>query len=163
MTIFRSVMVKQGIRYVWAYVLWIVVLLLALWLLIIGRTDFLGAMAAFYVGDSATHSWQARFFDRVFTLIFGLAWLVFMIVTEASFRQGARRPGLLKRFARIAGPLLVLIFIADLFLLWLQDAAGGNWLRWLALAGELAAGILLLWYARSGFSRSRTQREPGEG
>ncbi len=142
-------MLKQGIRYVWAYVLWIVVLLLALWLLIIGRTDFLGVLGAFYVGDSATHAWRARFFDRVFTLVFGLIWLVFMIVTEASFRKGALRPGLLKRFARIAGPLLVLIFVADLFLLWLQGIATGNWMRWLALVGELAAGILLLWYARS--------------
>jgi len=67
---------------------------------------------------------------------------------------------LLKRFAKIAGPVILLAFVADLFLFWLQGAPGGNWSRWLILAGELVIGIVFLRYARPpGLPSQTDQRE----
>ena len=85
---------------------------------------------------------------KVFFLILGLGWLVFMIIVEAYFRAGARHEDLLKRFARVTGPVLLSIFGVDLILFWLQGVGGGNWFRWFILAAELGLGIALLVSAR---------------
>jgi|YNPBryantNP2012_1023418.scaffolds.fasta_scaffold00082_25 hypothetical protein len=139
-------MIRRGLNYVIAYLLWTITLLLALWLCIIARNDFLGLLGVFYVRDSIIYVQRVRFFDRVFTLGCGLLWFVLMIVSEEMFRTRAQKAGLLRYFARIAGVLLLLIFAADLCLLWLQGGFGANWLRWLMLAGEPVIGIVFLWY-----------------
>ncbi len=139
-------MIKRGLNYIVAYLLWVIVLALALWLCIIARNDFLALLGAFYVRDSIIYVQRARFFDRVFTLGCGLLWFVLMIVSEEAFRTRAQKFGLFKYFARITGVLLLLIFAADLGLLWLQGGFGANWLRWLMLAGEPVIGIVFLWY-----------------
>ena len=91
---------------------------------------------------------RVDFADKVFSILLGLAWLVFMIIVEAYFRAGASRDDLLKRFARVTGPVLLGIFGVDLILFWLQGVGGGGWLRWSMLAAELGIGIILLMFAR---------------
>jgi len=151
--------IKKSLNYVIAYALWIVTILLGLWFVLLARGGFQGALATFYVRGSLTYAQRARFFEQVFVLVMGLLWLALVLITEGYFRSGAQRPDLLKRFARVAGLVLLLVFVADLFLFWLQGVPSGNWLRWLILAGELALGIVFLLYARSPSLPDQTKRE----
>ena len=136
------------IKYVSAYLMWIVDLGLTFWLIFISRTVFLGIFALFYKEGEWVYSRRVDLADKVFVLILGLGWLVFMIVAEAYFRAGALRDDLFERFARITGPVLLGIFGVDLILFWLQGVGGGDWLRWSILAAELGIGIALLVSAR---------------
>jgi hypothetical protein len=136
------------IKYVSAYLMWIVDLGLTFWLIFISRTVFLGIFALFYKEGEWVYSRRVDLADKVFVLILGLGWLVFMIVAEAYFRAGALRDDLFERFARVTGPVLLGIFGVDLILFWLQGVGGGDWLRWFILAAELGIGIALLMSSR---------------
>jgi len=136
------------IKYLGAYVLWVVDLGLVFWLIFISRTVYLGIFALFYKEGSWAYSHRVDFADKVFMLILGLGWLIFMIVVEAYFRASVLRGDLLKRFARVTGPVLLGIFGVDLILLWLQGVGEGDWLRWFILAAELGIGIALVVSAR---------------
>jgi hypothetical protein len=151
--------IKKSLNYAIAYALWFVTILLGLWFALLARTDFQGAMTTFYIRGSIMYLERARFFEEIFVLVMGLLWLALVVITEWYFRSGARRPDLLKRFARVAGPVILLVFVADLFLFWLQGVSSGNWLRWLILAGELALGIVFLLYARSPSLPDQTKRK----
>ena len=140
---------KRWLGYVVAYLVWIILLLLGLWFIVISRQGFVGALSVFYVKGSLPRAWEVRFYEKVYTLALGLLWLIFMIVTEEYFRAGVGRSHLLKRFARVAGPELLLISAADLFLLLLQGGAGGNVVRWLIPTGEVVAGAVLFHFGRS--------------
>ena len=136
------------IKYVGAYLMWIVALGLSFWLFLMSRTVFLGLFALSYRGGNLVYAQRVDFADKVFTILLGLGWLVFMIIAEAYFRAGASRDDLLKRFARITGPVVLGIFGVDLILFWLQGVGRGGWLRQSVLAAELGMGILLLMLAR---------------
>jgi hypothetical protein len=82
--------------------------------------------------------------DRVVTVVLGLGWLAFVIITEDYFRKAVKKGNLLRRFARITGPVLLCIFVVDLVFFWLQGISSDNWLRWLILATELGGGIALV-------------------
>lgn len=138
---------KKILSYVTAYLMWILTMALGVWLMLISRSAFLGALAL-YAGDSVQRAWQARFFDKAFAIAIGLLWLVAMIVVEEYFRMGVQRHSLLVRFAKVAGPEFLAIFVVDAFRLWLQRGSA-SWLRWLTLGGELVLGTALVWLARS--------------
>ena len=136
------------IKYVSAYFMWTADLGLTFWLIFISRTVFLDISALFYKEGAWVYSRRVDLADKVFSLILGLGWLVFMIVVEEYFRAGVLRDDLLKRFARVTGPILLGIFGVDLILFWLQGVGGGAWFRWFILAAELGIGIALLVSAR---------------
>ena len=138
---------KKILSYVTAYLMWILTAALGVWLMLISRSAFLGALAL-YAGDSVQRAWQARFFEKIFTIAIELLWLVAMIVVEEYFRMGVQRHSLLVRFAKVAGPELLAVFVVDALLLWLQRGSA-SWLRWLTLGGELVLGAALVWLARS--------------
>ena len=135
-------------KYAIAYFLWIADLALAFWLIYLSRTVFLDIFALFYKEGAWAYSRRVDLADKVLWIILGLGWLVFMIVVEEYFRAGALRDDLLKRFARVTGPVLLGIFGIDLILAWFQGIGGGDWLRWLILAAELGFGIFLFVSAR---------------
>lgn len=147
---------KKGVGYVTAYLMWVIVLLLGLWFLLVSRTGFLSALAVYHSAETVSGVWQVRLLDQAYSVTVGLIWLVLMTVTEPYFRKGVRRGVLLTRFATIVGPEILLILVADLFLLWLQ---GGSrvWSRWLILGGELVIGVGLVLFAR--YSRARKPDE----
>jgi hypothetical protein len=138
---------KKILSYVAAYLMWILTAALGVWFMLISRNAFLGALAL-YAGDSVRRAWQVRFFEKVFSIAIGLLWLVAMIVVEEYFRMGVLRRNLLVRFAKVAGPEFLAVFVVDALLLWLQRGSA-SWLRWLALGGELVLGTALVWLARS--------------
>jgi len=136
------------VKYAMAYGMWIVDLGLSLWLFYISRTVLLAILALFYQPGNFEYSKAIDLIDRIFTVVLGLGWLAFSIITEDYFRTGALKIGLMKRFARATGPVLLCIFFVDLILFWLQGVSSTNWLRWLILAVELGVGITLVLYGK---------------
>jgi hypothetical protein len=134
---------NQIIKYLVAYAIWIADLILAFWLIFISRNAFLGILALFYHGSVAYLN-AVNFADKAFMIVLGLSWLAFSIFSEQFFRVGVQENVLLKRIARVTGPIFLGIFSVDLILFWLQGVGAGNWLRWLILAFELGIGIALL-------------------
>ena len=134
-------------KYLGAYVLWLVDLGLALWLVILARTVYLGFFALSYRPGAFIYAQRVDLADKFFVLILGVAWLIFMIITEAYFRKGVVHDDLFQRFARVTGPVLLSVFSVDLLLLWLQG--GGDWRHWLILTAEVGLGIILITFARS--------------
>lgn len=134
-------------NYLAAYGLWLLDLALAFWLIIVIRTAYLGIFALYYKPGGLTYSLRVGFADKMFILILGIGWLIFMIVTESYFRNGVLRNDLFKRFARVTGPALLVVFSVDLLLAWLQSAR--NWWHWLILAAEVSLGVILVIFARS--------------
>ena len=153
-----------GLRYILAYLMWIVVMALGIWFIVISRNGLLGAFGtygALYVKSVVTRAWLARLYDKVYMILAGLLWLALTVVADAYFREGVRRRSLLRRFCRIAGIELLLIFLADLLLLWLQ-AWSATWLRWLILGGELAIGVGFVVFSRLPQPYSRDKAGPGK-
>lgn len=134
-------------KYLSAYMMWLVNLGLAFWLVLVIRTTYLTIFAAFYKPGGWAYTQRVGFADKAFMLILGVGWLIFMIITEAFFRKGAVQDDLFHRFARVTGPVLLSVFGVDLLLSWLQG--GGDWRHWLILTAEVGLGIILLTFARS--------------
>ena len=135
---------KKIIDNVLSYGLWIVDLALAFWLFYFGRSAYLDIFALFAKKGNTQYSHMVDFLDKAFIILLGLAWLALMVIVEEYFRAGTQKGDVLKRFARITGPLLLCIFAVDLIEAWLQGISGGSWLRWLIIAGELGIGIALI-------------------
>ena len=136
------------LKYLLAYVLWVVDLALGVWLLLISRTVFLDILALSFKESSWVYSRRVDFADKVFLLVLGLGWLIFMIIIEHYYRASALTSKLPQRFAWVTGLLLLCIFVIDTIMFWVQGVGNGNWLRWLILASELSIGIVLLMSVR---------------
>lgn len=149
-------------RYFLAYTAWIVVLLAGVWLALLSRNALLGVFTAVYVQGLAPRARQVLSLEKFFTLGMGLAWLGLMIVSEFSFRAGVQKGHLFKRFARILGIELLLIFLADGALFWVQGFHAATWLRWLALGGELAGAVLCLVLANRKLQIANYKSEIGD-
>jgi hypothetical protein len=113
-----------------------------------GRTALLTFLALFYEEGDFHFRKRAELIDQVFTILVGVGWLAIFVLTEGYYRAGALQENLLKRFARVTGPILMCIFLVDLILFGLQGFGGGDWLRWLILSAELVLGLMLILYAR---------------
>jgi len=137
---------RKVIKYLIAYMMWITNMILSIWFAYLTRTSVLGILALFYQQGDFQYTKLVDLIDRVLVVVLGLGWLVFTIFTEEYYRSGALKENLPKRFARIAGPLILCIFVVDLSLLWVQGAS--EWMRWLILAIELFAGLALIVYSR---------------
>ena len=124
-------------------------MLLAAWLVLdrIYYRVFRGIMAVLYGEENIVVQWQIRAVDRFLIIILGVAWLVFMIVSEEKFRKASGNGTLIKIFARITGPLILVILLMDLILAYLQ-AFQLPWSAWLVMFIELVLGIGLTWLGK---------------
>lgn len=138
---------SKTLRYTAAYSLWFVDIGISAWLFFMSRTALLAFLAFNDPGDYQYEK-TAELVDKVFTLLFGICWLAFIFIVEEYFRTGALKGNLMKRFARITGPVLLVIFTLDLALYWLQGVSVADWLRWLILSSELIIGLVLIVYGR---------------
>lgn len=129
--------------------MWIVNIALAFWLAFLSRNVLLEVLAHFYPEGSWSYPRWVVVIDRFYTLLVGLAWLVFMIVVQHYIIGGLKKGNLLKRIARVTGLVLLALFVVDLALFWLQGIGGSNWSRWLILAGELIVGAAMYIYYKS--------------
>ena len=142
-------MIKKIVDYVIAYLMWIVTILLGIWLIFLLRNALEVALRDFYVRNAMDRALQAGFIDRIFTITIGLFWLGLVITSESYFRNGVEHRDLLKRFAKLIGPGLLLIFVVDLLLLIMQGGSTAPLSRWVILASELFFGIGLFLFAKS--------------
>jgi membrane protease YdiL (CAAX protease family) len=134
-------------QYVIAYGMWFVNLGLATWLLYISRFVLLVVPALLFNPEDYSYPKRAETLDKIFTLLLGIGWLAFMVITEEYFRAGVLKGNLTKRVTRVTGLVLLCVFVVDSILFGLQGFAG-NGLRWLMLAVELAIGFVLVAYSR---------------
>ncbi|HSR33637.1 MAG TPA: hypothetical protein VLY63_23980 [Anaerolineae bacterium] len=135
-------------KYAVAYGMLFVDMGLAAWLLIMSRTALLTFLALSYEPGAFRHLKRAQVIDQVSTVLLGLGWLALFVFAEGYYRAGALEEGLVKRFARITGPILLCIFAVDLILFWLQGIGGHDWLRWLIFLAELIVGSVLVVHGR---------------
>ncbi len=140
---------KKIVDYIVAYSAWVADMGLALWFAYLCKFDLLGFLALFYERGNWIYEKQVNVIDKAFTIFLGLGWMAFMIVAEEYFRIGIQKKDLLKRITRINAPLLISIFVVDLFLLWLQGIGSSDWLRLLILVAELGAGLALLVWSKT--------------
>ena len=135
-------------KYAIAYGMLLVDMGLAAWLFIMSRTALLAFLAISYEPGAIRNLKRAQVIDQTSTILLGLGWLALLIFAEGYYRTGALEDGLVKRFARVTGPILLCVFAVDLILLWLQGMGGADWLRWPVLLAELIIGSVLLVYSR---------------
>ncbi len=131
-------------RYIAAYMLWLVNLLLGLWLVFISRNAWLSAFDKWYIQGSPTYAWRAALFDKILILILGFGWLILVVVCETNFRNGVKKQDLFRRFARATAPVVLLIFAVDVFLTFMQGIGIVGWARLFIMLVELVLGIWLI-------------------
>lgn len=136
------------VQYIGAYILWLIVLALGLWLIFISRSALLGLAAKYYVEGRFMRQTLVIFLDKSYFFVMGIIWLAVMVITEEYFRKGVGQNQLFRRFSAFAGIELLVIFCSDLILLFLQ-----NWaidaLRLAILQIELIVGLGLVLYWRN--------------
>ncbi len=139
---------RNFFKIILAYCLWFVDLVLAAWLVFIARTALFAVPALFFHPGTIVYPKRAEVMDTVFTLLLGMGWLAFIIISLEYYQPGAHKGNLIKRFARITGPLVLCIFIVDSILFLLQGIYADNWFRLLIISVELVVGIILVVYSR---------------
>ncbi len=147
---------KKVLNYTLYLILWIFDIGLALLLFFRLRTLILDLLIV--LGDPTNWAYTQRInaIDRFLVVILGIGWLVFMIVVEEYFRTGVPGGTILKRFAKVTAPLLLILFAIDLLLVFVQGIGKAGWLQWLALLVELGAGIVLLLFYKDRFTPKPT-------
>jgi signal transduction histidine kinase len=154
-------MIKKSMQYVIGYLMWVITLVIGAWFGIISWEGFQSLLTLFYVRNSPTYAARANFYRIVFFIVIGLLWGLLMIISEESYRKGVLAGNLTQRVAIIIGPLLLLSFLADTVLLLVTGIQNSFWLRWLIVLVELAAGIGLVYYARTAKIRRHKKNEQG--
>ena len=128
--------------------LWIVELLLGVWIFVQSREVFQGVLALSI--QNAKNNFDAlktaHLFNVVFTIVLVIVALVFMILVEEYFRNGARDGNMVRRFLRVTGLVVLVIFGLDVGLLLLQGISAAIWERWIILVLELAAAGAMIWF-----------------
>jgi hypothetical protein len=138
----------QVFKYAVAYGMLLVDLGLSAWLFIMSRTVLLAFLALSHDPGVFRHLKRVQVIDQVSTVLLGLGWLAFFVFAEGYYRAGALEEGLVRRFARVTGPILLCVFVVELILFWLQGIGSDDWLRWLILLAELLIGSVLVVYGR---------------
>jgi hypothetical protein len=140
---------------------WIVDLLLAAWIFIQSREVIQGLLGINI--RNANFAFQItkemQFIDRIAVIFLAIGWLIFMIVVEECFRNGAGKGDLVRRFLCVTGPVIVVILSLDIGLLLLQGISTIIWERWILLVLELVIAGLMIWYGY--FRISKTKKGQG--
>ena len=137
----------EGFKIIAVYIMWFIDLGLATWLLFNTRLVLIVIPAWLFDSNDYFYPKRVETTDKFFTLLLGIGWLVFMVITEEYFRRGAQKGKLTQRFATITGVVLLSIFVVGLILFGLQGFQGEGY-QWLLLLAELVVGLLLLLYGR---------------
>jgi hypothetical protein len=140
-------MLKKGVMYLLANVMWLVTIGLGLWFFLLSKNSFLGVLANLYVRGNSARSYEVRFFEKAYIVIIGLIFTIAMLAVFEFFRFGAEKPDFLDRISLVIGIELVLIFVADFTWLWAQHFQSKDYLRWSLLIGELIIGSGMLAYS----------------
>ena len=135
------------LKFVFAYGMWFVNLGLATWLLFIARPVLIVIPVLFFDPDDYFYPGRVDSAEKFLTLLLGIGWLVFMVVSEEYFRGGVLKGDIKRRVARVTGSAFLCIFVVDLILFGMGNFEG-NGSRWLILLAELIIGLVLVRYSR---------------
>jgi len=137
-------MVKKFYKYILAYFLWIVTLCLGFWFIYISYSAVQALLGSLFIKNSFPRLWQAEFINDVYIVIAGLAWLIVFVLGEEYFRTSIEKQNTIKRFTKIAGPEIILIFLSDFSLTLTRGIGNTSWVHWVILAIEIGLGVFLL-------------------
>lgn len=135
--------IKQISIYVMAYLLWIAAMLLGVAFLLIGMNGIPQLLAPFFSATEFNERFMAGFINRIFLVVSGIGILVIIVAVESFFRHGAQSNTLWQRAARVFGPMLLLVFVADLCQAVYFQNSFGLTPPLLRLTLELAAALAL--------------------
>ncbi len=136
---------KQLSVYVAAYLLWIVAMLLGVVFLLIGMNGIPQLLAPLFSATEFNVRFMAGFINRIFLLVAGTGILVIIVAVESFFRHGAQTNTLWQRAARVFGPLMLLVLIADLCQVIYLGYPFGLTPRWMILGLELIGALALIY------------------
>jgi hypothetical protein len=142
------------------FIAWLLVSALGAWLFVVTREAMLSVLSTFYVGDSARRAWRVRFVDRVYFIIAGLIYLIFIFAIDGYLRDGLPKHDVLRRLARVLGIQLLALFPLDLTTYLLQRSLLGQWAI-VVLVVEILGGAAFLFYSVRAKRSKRDQRLGG--
>lgn len=130
--------------YLFAYLLWVVTLILAL---LTAAVILDTSLAAMVVAD--WHRYPTHAVRQFLLLIMGITLVALLVFYEHYYRTGAERQRLLERFARMSGIfILVMAFCHGIHGLFSIIFGAPSWVRIGGALIELLVGVGSLWYAR---------------
>jgi hypothetical protein len=132
-------------QYAVYFIAWVISWLLFAYFIIIGRTVLLSILRNYWIQGHFNREYAMNFIDRMFVLILGLAWVIFMLVIESYFRNGVKKKNLYQRIGKVLGPEILAIFMIDLLMVSFTGFAVQPWSRLLLMLLELLAGLGLVW------------------
>jgi hypothetical protein len=100
-------------KYVLVYGFWFVDLGLATWFLFRSRLVLLIIPALLFDPTDYFYPKRAEVVDKFFTLLLGIVWLSFMVISEEYFRASVLKGKLIKRITWVTGSLLFGILIVE--------------------------------------------------
>jgi hypothetical protein len=132
-------------QYAVYFVSWVFSWLIFAYFLVIGRTVLMSILRSYWVQGRFNRDYAMNFIDRMYVLILGIAWVIFMLVVESYFRHGIKKNVLYQRIGKVLGPELLAIVLIDLLMIALTGVTTQPWSRWLLILLELFAGLGLVW------------------
>jgi len=152
--------IRKVINHILVFFAWLISSALGFWVMVVSRHSLLAALAVFYVGDSYPRAWRARFWDRAYFAIGGLVLLIFVFFIDGYLKDGLPKRDVFRRFARIVGILLLILFPLDLLTALLQRSILGRFSIGVMMLELLGGGGLL---AYSILRNPKRQRAPSGG
>ena len=137
------IMIKNWIKYILAYGLWMVFTLVGILFLMVSRNSLIGLLEIYYVRGNFQRGMEVQFLDKAYLLVVAFAILIIMIVVEEYFKHGAQRGDLAKRIFKVFGFEILFMFFASLAS---GILVGFNSLIWLLLVGEFVASIAMIYF-----------------
>ncbi|MDO8970632.1 MAG: hypothetical protein Q7U74_08090 [Saprospiraceae bacterium] len=136
-------MEKLWVKYLIAYGMWAVFILLGVLFLVVSRNSLSEYLNSYYIQDSFQRGKEAQLINQAYFLVFGIILFILTIVVEEYFKIGARKDQLTRRIAWVIGIEILVICAVSL-----ANAVmlGFSTLVTLALVIELAMGVFLVWF-----------------
>ncbi len=128
------------------FVAWAVTTALAFVVLIAGRSSLVTLLAIAYVGDSVRRGWQVRFWGQAYYVVAGLAFLIFLLAIDGYLKDGRAHSDVLRRFFRVTGIELLILFAAELVVALAQGAISQQ-LGVVLLPASGLVGVILVGYS----------------
>jgi hypothetical protein len=106
--------------------------------------------------------WSWRFIDNFSFLLFGIAWLGFVLYAQHYYNQGALRSRLLSRLCWMTGIQFLLLFLCRIVPVLLHTEVQSPW-SWVTYTGlGLLGGLLIVYAKRSGWGKKNHSSSQGQ-
>ncbi len=149
---------KQWLTDLSVYLVWFPLVALLFWVGLQLHTAIEIGLIVFYVRDNPARVGFADVIDKYSLAFIVCIWIVGIIIIEGHLKNGTLKKTVFKRFIRIFGPAILLLFLVEVFNLLMLEKTTAGWQRWLTIAGELLIGGAITYY---GFAHLGRKKETG--